>query len=211
MKTHTQREKGKLRSLCLRHTWIHLAEQWSGAEWLSEDGSGTETDARVRRSLIHLPMLISYSPSAPRPYRQSSDLPNVKHNKQLTAHQAHHPTSPSPDKLIHVSPYSRHKRSEPTHTQTGAKKIRWALLFCRMKEFHLDNSFICKPWGPFSGYKRNSFLTRTIQTPCISCLCYGCCPRLPMWPQIPVLCEPLLSKSFLDGFTVPLKKHLFCL
>lgn len=31
-------------------------------------------------------------PSAPRPYPQSSDLPNVKHNKQLAAHQAsiHH-------------------------------------------------------------------------------------------------------------------------
>lgn len=67
-------------------------QEKSSEKWLREDGRGLETDARVRRSLIHLPALISYSPSAPRPFPQSSDLPNVKHNKQLAAHQAsiHH-------------------------------------------------------------------------------------------------------------------------
>lgn len=141
-------------------------QERNSEKWLSEAGRGLETDARVRRSLIHLPTLISYSPSAPRPFPQSSDLPNVKHNKQPAAHQAsnHHQSPDKPSLLIHVSAYSSRKHSEPTLTRTRAQsQSYWTLLVFPFQGLPALRSIQCLQKELVS-YKHNS-------TPCISGFC----------------------------------------
>lgn len=164
MKTHTQREKGKLRSLCLRHTWIHLAESKSRAVersgWVKTaverrqmrgwgGPSSTSPCSSLTLHLLQGPfvkaltfLMLNTTNNSP-PTR-----PTIQHHRlQINSSMFHHIAGTNAVSL---------------HILKLEQKIRWALLFCRIKEFHLDNSFIYKPWGPFSGYKRNSFLTRTI-------------------------------------------------
>lgn len=104
------------------------------------------------------PTLISFSPSALRPFPQSSDLPNVKHNKQLTAHQAsiyHHclwmnSLSTSLLDLIYhpqiqqAYTYCTEVRAMNTNLSVIDlyQNATWMLLFCNVKPSQLNRFFL---------------------------------------------------------------------